>query len=160
MTNFMTTRTRLTALALAAAALSTATMLDGSASAKPALGSSVGRGSTTSVSNIGNGTGNTAALRRAAVLPQHAVAGFKAARVTLSPGTVFPQLPVTATCGLFNCSPAPPPGLRTPPSPPLGDPGGSNGGGIGTSGDDGGGAGGGDAHSCMGDRDCGIFRQN
>ena len=132
----MTTRTRLTALALTAAALTMTTLVvDGTASAA-------------ALSRDFHSFGNRFAAN-------HVVSHVAAFRAAPSQGTKAKPLPVTTTCGLSNCSPAPAPVPHKPPSPPTGDLGGDNGQPI-----NGGGAGGQDGHACQGDRDCGIFRQD
>jgi hypothetical protein len=146
----ITTKTRLTALALAAVAL-TSTLTAAEARGFAGVARVAPHPATIVRAAAQGGLGNQAnqGIARAA---SH-VAAFRPA---VPQG--MPRLPVTSTCELSNCAPAPV--GHKPPPPPSGDPGGPQPGPIGPGGDDGGGAGGGDQHICMGDRDCGIFRQD
>jgi hypothetical protein len=208
----MTTRTKLSTLVLLAAALTSATLIAGSASAKPAQGL---RFETTSIRNSGNGT---AVARLAAP-----TLGFKRAPLTATTVSHFssngaPTLPgcnsqascrtttggylngphpvgggeggngsppagagsrpgglpgtsatsgtlPTHACALENCGSVVANPQPRPPGGPIHDPTGGGQTGNGDPGDGnapagGSGGYGGDGTSCMGDRDCGIFRQN
>jgi hypothetical protein len=105
----ITTKTRLTALALAAATL-TSTALTGAEA----------RG-------LGGAAHVAPRLAPVVRVAPH-VAAFRAVH---SPGMGVPRIPVTTTCGGGNCFPSPAPVTHKPPPPNLGPGAGGGGGGGG-----------------------------